>query len=35
MAIGLATGMGFIILAIVFTAIVNVIYVMTPFGKPH
>ena len=38
MAIGLATGMGFIILAVVFTAIVaivNVIYVMTPFGKPH
>ena len=36
--ISLATGMGFIILAVVFTAIVaivNVIYVMTPFGKPH
>ena len=38
MTLGLATGMGFIILAVVFTAIVaivNVIYVMTPFGKPH
>ena len=38
MAIGLATGMGFITLAIIFTiivAIVNVIYVLSPFGKPR
>lgn len=38
MAIGLATGMGFIALAIVFTiivAIVNVVYVLSPFGKPR
>lgn len=37
MAIGLATGMGFIGLAVLFTiivAIVNVVYVCTPFGKP-
>lgn len=36
MAIGLATGMGFIALAVLFTVIVgivNVIYVLTPFGK--
>lgn len=36
MAIGLATGMGFIALAVVFTvivAIVNVGYVLSPFGK--
>ena len=36
MAIGLSTGMGFIWLAIVFTlivAIVNVVYVISPFGK--
>ncbi|WP_080800296.1 DUF4956 domain-containing protein [Arabiibacter massiliensis] len=36
MAIGLATGMGFIALAVLFTvivAIVNVVYVLTPFGK--
>lgn len=36
MAIGLATGMGFIMLAIVFTfivGIVNVGYVLSPFGK--
>lgn len=36
MAIGLATGMGFLVLAIVFTIIVsiaNIIYVMTPFGR--
>lgn len=36
MAIGLATGMGFIGLAILFTiivAIVNIGYVMSPFGK--
>ena len=38
MAIGLACGMGFIALAVVFTAIVaivNVVYVLTPFGKPR
>lgn len=37
MAIGLATGMGFIGLAMLFTiivAVVNVVYVCTPFGKP-
>ncbi|MCR5846344.1 MAG: DUF4956 domain-containing protein [bacterium] len=37
MAIGLATGMGFIYLAAVFTviiAIVNIAYVLSPFGKP-
>ena len=37
MAIGLATGMGFIGLAVLFTiivAIVNIVYVCTPFGKP-
>jgi hypothetical protein len=36
MAIGLATGMGFLTLAVIFTiivAIVNMVYVMTPFGK--
>ena len=36
MAIGLATGMGFIALAVLFTVIVgivNVVYVLTPFGK--
>ena len=36
MAIGLATGMGFIWLAVVFTvivAVVNVAYVASPFGK--
>ena len=36
MAIGLATGMGFIVLAVLFTvivAVVNVAYVLTPFGK--
>lgn len=38
MAIGLATGMGFIWLAVIFTivvAIVNVLFVATPFGKPR
>ena len=38
MAIGLATGMGFISLAILFTiivAIVNIVYVLSPFGKPR
>ena len=37
MAIGLATGMGFIPLAILFTAIVaivNVAYALSPFGRP-
>lgn len=37
MAIGLATGMGFIGLAVLFTiivGIVNVVYACTPFGKP-
>ena len=36
MAIGLATGMGFIALAVLFTVIVgiaNVVYVLSPFGK--
>ena len=36
MAIGLATGMGFLVLAAVFTVIVaiaNVVYVTSPFGK--
>lgn len=38
MAIGLATGMGFIGLAVLFTiivAVVNVVYVLSPFGKPR
>ena len=38
MAIGLATGMGFIALAAIFTVIVglvNVVYVLSPFGKPQ
>lgn len=38
MAIGLATGMGFIALAALFTVIVgivNVAYVLSPFGKPQ
>ena len=37
MAIGLATGMGFIGLAVVFTivvALVNVVYMISPFGRP-
>ena len=36
MAIGLATGMGFIVLAVLFTvivAVVNVGYVLSPFGR--
>lgn len=36
MAIGLATGMGFLALAVLFTvivALVNVVYVLSPFGK--
>lgn len=38
MAIGLATGMGFIGLAVLFTVIVaiaNLVLVLTPFGKPR
>ena len=38
MAIGLATGMGFIALAVLFTVIVgvvNVVYVLSPFGRPQ
>lgn len=38
MAVGLATGMGFIALATVFTVIMaaaNVAYVLSPFGKPR
>lgn len=37
MAVGLATGMGFVFLAAVFTvivAVVNVLYVISPFGRP-
>lgn len=37
MAVGLATGMGFIALGVLFTAIVavaNIAYVLSPFGKP-
>lgn len=37
MAVGLATGMGFIFLAFLFTVIVaiaNVVYVLSPFGRP-
>lgn len=38
MAIGLATGMGYLALAVAFTfivAVVNIVYVLTPFGKPR
>lgn len=38
MAIGLATGMGFIGLAVLFTiivAIVNIVFVLSPYGKPQ
>lgn len=38
MAIGLATGMGYIGLAVLFTVIVcavNIGFVLSPFGKPH
>lgn len=38
MAVGLATGMGFLGLAVLFTAIiavVNVVYVLSPFGRPR
>ena len=37
MAIGLATGMGFLLLAVVFTVIVavtNIVFVVSPLGKP-
>lgn len=36
MAVGLATGMGFVLLAVLFVAIVavaNVVYVLSPFGR--
>lgn len=38
MAIGLATGMGYLWLALIFTVIVgiaNIVYVLTPFGRPN
>ena len=38
MAVGLATGMGFLGLACVFTvvvAVVNLLFVLTPFGRPR
>lgn len=38
MAVGLATGMGFLGLAVVFTlvvAAVNLLFVLTPFGRPR
>ena len=38
MAVGLATGMGYLVLAVVSTAIVavvNVLFVATPFGRPR
>ena len=38
MAIGLATGMGFIALVVLFTfivGVVNVVYVLSPFGRPQ
>lgn len=38
MAIGLATGMGYVLLAVVFTVIVaaaNAVFVLTPFGRPR
>ena len=38
MAVGLATGMGFLTLAVLFTvivALVNIAFVATPFGKPQ
>lgn len=38
MAVGLATGMGFIALAVLFTVIVgvvNIAYMVSPFGKPR
>lgn len=38
MAIGLATGMGLIALAVLFTfivGVVNVVYVLSPFGRPQ
>lgn len=38
MAVGLATGMGYLVLAVIFTivvAIVNLVFVASPFGKPR
>lgn len=38
MAVGLATGMGYLGLAVVFTAVVavvNLLFVLTPFGRPR
>lgn len=38
MAIGLATGMGYLVLAVVFAlvvAVVNIVLVLTPFGAPR
>ncbi len=38
MAVGLATGMGYLFLAVLFTvivAIVNIVFVVTPFGRPR
>ena len=38
MAVGLATGMGFLGLAVVFTlvvAVVNLLFVLSPFGRPR
>lgn len=38
MAVGLATGMGYLGLAVLFTlvvAVVNLVYVATPFGRPR
>ena len=38
MAVGLATGMGFLGLAVLFTfivGVVNVVYVLSPFGRPQ
>ena len=38
MAVGLATGMGFLGLAVLFTAVValvNLLFVLTPFGRPR
>lgn len=38
MAVGLATGMGFVLLAVLFVAIVaaaNVVYVLSPFGRAN
>lgn len=38
MAVGLATGMGYLLLAVVFTAVVavmNIFYALSPFGQPR